>query len=161
LVYSAALLISLAFFLEAYRFIAPRSGADGMLYGREAAISYASEHSNDYKEIIVSRSLSEPQIFVAFYTKYDPSLFQKDSQDWLRYKAMGVPFVDQLGEYHLGKYTFKNIDYINDSKIPNVLIIGKPSEFPSDIVPTDEILYPNQDPALFVVDPQKVSFLKQ
>jgi hypothetical protein len=152
---------SLIFFLEAYRYVAPRNGADAMLYGRKEAMAYVSQNEDAYKEIIVSRTLSEPQIFAAFYLKFDPSAYQTASQDWLRYKSMGVPFVDQLGEYRLGKYVFKNIDYINDSKIPNVLIIGKPSEFPASIIPTKEIFYPNQNPALFIVDPQKVSYLQQ
>lgn len=161
LLYSTMLGLSLIFFLEAYRFIAPRSGADGMLFGRKDAISYVLQNAGKYKEIIISRTLSEPQIYVGFYTKYDPVIYQRDSKDWLRYKDMGIPFVDQLGEYRLGKFVFKNINYIDDSKIPDVLLVGKPIEFPDRIVPTKEIFYPNQNPDLFVVDPASVSFLKQ
>jgi 4-amino-4-deoxy-L-arabinose transferase-like glycosyltransferase len=159
--YLAVIAVSFVFFLEAYLYVAPRSGADGMLYGRREAIDYSHDNGGGYKTVVVSRSLSEPQIFIAFYTKFDPVAYQKDSRDWLRYRQMGLPFVDQLGEYRLGKYIFKNINYIDDSKIPEVLIIGKPSEFPGDIVPTRVISYPNQNPALYIVDPQDVSFLRK
>lgn len=155
-IYIFGLALSLIFFLEAYRYVAPRNGAEGMLFGRSEAISYVSTNAYKYKEIIISRSLSEPQIFVAFYLKYDPSLYQKDSQKWLAYKDIGVPFVDQLGEYSLGKFVFKDINYNEDSKLPNVLLLGKPTEFPQGISPTKEILYPNQNPAIFIIDPAKV-----
>jgi 4-amino-4-deoxy-L-arabinose transferase-like glycosyltransferase len=158
--YSFVLLVSLIFFLESYRFVAPRLGAGGMLYGRKEAFVYIKQNENKYKEIIVSRNLSEPQIYVAFYTKYDPLAYQKASQDWLRYKDIGVPFVDQLGEYYLGKYIFKNINYMDDSKIPSVLIVGKPSEFPQDIVPTYLIRYPDQLPDIYIVDPSNVGVIK-
>ena len=95
------------------------------------------------------------------FRKVDPVLYQSESRDWMRYKEMGVPFVDQLGEYRLGKFVFKNIDYMNDSKNPNVLIVGKPSEFSERIIPTKTILFPNQLRAIFVVDPASVSFLQQ
>jgi 4-amino-4-deoxy-L-arabinose transferase-like glycosyltransferase len=153
-------LTSLVFFLEDYRFHAPRSGADGMLYGRKEAMEYVSKVAGEYQNIIVSRSLSEPQIYVAFYTKFDPVIYQKESADWLRYEEMGLPFVDQLGEYRLGKYTFKNINYIDDSKIPNVLIVGKPKEFPDGIAPVKAVLYPNQQPALYIVDPKSANLAK-
>ena len=160
--YSLACLVSLVFFLEFYRYIAPRTGAEGMLYGRREAMEYvAQQDAEKYKTVIVSRSLSEPQIFVAFYLKTDPVFYQAESKDWLRYREMGVPFVDQLGEYRLGKFVFKNIDYTNDSKVPNVLIVGKPMEFPDRLIPTKAILYPNQNPSLYVVDPATVSFIPQ
>jgi 4-amino-4-deoxy-L-arabinose transferase-like glycosyltransferase len=158
LAYIFIIFLSLVFFLEAYRFIAPRKGADGMLYGRREAMEFISESKTDYKTVIISRTLSEPQIYAAFYLKIDPEFYQAESGDWMKYKEMGVPFVDQLGEYRLGKYVFKNVDYMNDSKIPDVLIIGKPIEFPERIIPTKTILYPNQLPALFIVDPATVSF---
>jgi hypothetical protein len=159
-VYSFILLVSLIFFLEAYRFVAPRLGADGMLYGRKEALAYIIQNEDKYNEIIVSRNLSEPQIYVAFYTKYDPLTYQKASREWLKYKEVGVPFVDQLGEYHLGKYVFKNINYMDDSKIPNVLIVGKPSEFPQDMAPTYLVKYPNQLPDIYIVDPSDVGVIK-
>jgi hypothetical protein len=60
----------------------------------------------------------------------------------------------------LGKYTFKNINYIDDSKIPNVLIVGKPKEFPDGIAPVKAVLYPNQQPALYIVDPKSANLAK-
>lgn len=149
--------IFLAIFLEDYIFHASRAGAEAMLFGRREAVLDANFSEQNYQEIILSRSLTEPQIFVAFYTTWDPSDYQKESQDWLRYEEKKLPFLDQLGEYHLGKYTFKSLDYINDSKIPQVLIIGKPEEFKNTITPINVVNYPNASPAIYLVDPSKIN----
>ena len=132
-----------------------------MLFGRKEAMEFVAEVEKDYQKIVVSRSLSEPQIYVAFYLKWDPAGYQKETNDWLRYKELGLPFLDQLGEYSLGKYLFKNINYLDDSKIPNVLLVGKPQEFPDRINPTKVISYPNQVPAIFIVDPAMVTLAKK
>lgn len=154
------LLISLIFFLEDYRYHAPRGGAAGMLYGRQEAVEFVSMIEEQYSEIVFSRSLSEPQIFVAFYKKWDPEDFQKKSQDWLRYEGKDLLFVDQLGEYHLGKYSFRNISFNEDRKAQGTLLVGKVEEFPHEVVTLKTILYPNQDPAILIVDPSKVSYAK-
>lgn len=152
-VYAVLFSVSLIFFLEDYFFHQPARGAEGMLFGRREALQFVSPKAGDYKTIIVSRSLSEPQIYVAFYNKWDPASYQAGTKDWLRYKELGLPFLDQLGEYHLGKYLFKNINYLDDAKIPNVLLLGKPSEFPDSVKPLKVIYYPNQLPSIYIVDP--------
>jgi hypothetical protein len=49
---------------------------------------------------------------------------------------------------------------MDDSKIPNVLIVGKPSEFPQDMAPTYLVKYPNQLPDIYIVDPSDVGVIK-
>lgn len=148
--------VFLGIFLEDYVYQASQQGAESMLYGRREAVLQVNFMEADYKEIIFSRSLTEPQIFVAFYTHWDPADYQKQTPDWLRYEKEGLPFLDQLGEYHLGKYTFKSLDLIKDTKIPNVLMVGKPEEFGS-ISPTETVYFDNGTPALYIVDPAKIT----
>lgn len=131
-VFVGTIALFLAFFLEDYIYHAPRGGAGGMLYGRKEAVEFTSRFEDNYETIIFSRSLSEPQIFVAFYSKWDPEDYQRQAQDWLRFEEEGLPFVDQLGKYGLGKYVFKNISFNEDSKEENILLVGKPEEFPAD-----------------------------
>lgn len=148
----------LVFFLEDYIYHAPRGGAGSMLYGRKEAVEFTSKYEDQYKEIIFSRSLSEPQIFVAFYSQWDPADYQKEAQDWLKFEELGLPFVDQLGEYRLGKYYFKNISFNEDQKEDMILLVGKPQEFPADIEPTKLIKFPNQEPAIIIFDPAQESY---
>ena len=152
-VYIMLFLVSLIFFLEDYFFHQPSRGAEGMLFGRREALEFISQNEKDYKTILVSRSLSEPQIYVAFYNQWDPKSYQVETKDWLRYRDLGLPFLDQLSEYRLGKYLFKNINYLDDSKIPGVILVGKPSEFPEYANPIKIIYYPNQSPSIYIVDP--------
>lgn len=146
--------------LEDYVYHAPKSAAPAMLYGRGEAVLYADSKKDQYQEIILSRGLSEPQIFVSFYTAWDPSDHQKESKDWLRYEEEGLPFLDQLGEYHLGKYTFTSINFNSDRESTGKLFIGKRKEFPADIEPKKVFYYPGGEPAVYVVESQGDAYAK-
>ena len=151
--YSITFLISIIFFIQEYIYRQPREGAEGMVYGRQEMMEEIKKIEKNYDQIILSRSLSEPQIYVGFYMSYDPTSYQKETPDWLRYQVEGKSFLDQLGEYHLGKFIFKNISFNEDSKIPKVLLVGKPSEFADKITPLKVITYKNQNPAIIIYDP--------
>ena len=155
--FAIAMVISLGMFLEDYVYHAPRGSAESMLYGRKEALEFAKSVEGQYEKIIVSRSLSEPHIYVAFYSGWDPTDFQKQSPDWLRYEKEGRSFLDQLGEYSLGKYSFGDVDFRNSATNTGLLLIGKVGEFPQNIVPLKQVNYPNGRKAVLVVDPQSAN----
>jgi 4-amino-4-deoxy-L-arabinose transferase-like glycosyltransferase len=142
--------IFLIFFIESYIFNAPADVAPSMLYGRKEAVEYALSVRTGYDKIVFGRILTEPQIFVAFYGKVDPAIYQGESRDWLRYESENKPFLDQLGNYNLGDFTFSDINY-NSRRGQNILLIGKPEEFPSDVTPIKTISYPDGKPAILIV----------
>ncbi len=146
------LLISFVGFLEDYIYHSPSKSASGMLYGRREAVNFLSSVENNYKEIVVSKSLSEPQIFIAFYRKWDPKDYQKQSKDWMRYVLEGKSFVDQLGSYNLGKYKFEDINYTGRRGKARMLLVGKPEEFPEDISFMKVIDYPDGRPAIVAAE---------
>ena len=145
--------VFLVAFLEDYVYHAPRAAAPSMLYGRKEAILVVESIKGNYSEIVVSRSFSEPQMFVAFHTAWDPEDYQRQTSDWLRYESEGLPFLDQLGEYRLGKYTFKSIDFNSEKDTPGILMVGKPEEFPANVIPLHIIYYPDGEAAFYLVDP--------
>jgi 4-amino-4-deoxy-L-arabinose transferase-like glycosyltransferase len=145
-------IVSSAWFLEDYIFHAPISGARSMHYGMREVVEYIDSIESSYQEVLFSRSLSVPQIWVGFYKKLSPLDYQKASKDWLRYEEEGHLFVDQLGEYKLGKYTFTNIDINSLKKKKGILLFGYPEEFPEDTQVLATIYYSNNKPALLVVD---------
>lgn len=130
--YGAIAVLGILFFLEAYFYHAPRINAPSMSYGWRDVIMEIGVIGDNYQEIVISRAFSEPHIFVAFYNQWDPSHYQKQAQDWRRYDAQGLLFVDQLGEWKLGKYTFRDIRYSEDSKLEKTLLVGRARDFPSD-----------------------------
>lgn len=154
------LFTSLAFFSERYIYHSPGASSSAMSYGWKEAINFTKEIESNYGEIIISRAFSEPQIFVAFYSETDPKIVQRNSKDWLRYQEKGLPFIDQLGEWHLGKYSFRDINFSVDQKLPSRLIIGRPSDFPEDITTLKTIYYPNSEAAILIVDPGAREYAK-
>jgi hypothetical protein len=154
------LFISLASFLENYIYHSPATSAPAMSYGWRETVNFVKGIEDNYNEIVVSRAFSESQIFVAFYSQMDPGIVQENSEDWLRYEEMGLPFVDQLGEYRLEKYTFRDINFSVDQKLPDTLILGTPREFPEDIIPLKTVYYPNGKEAVLIVDPSAQIYAK-
>jgi hypothetical protein len=111
-------------FLIRYFFQGNQILAEGMLYGHQQANQYLQTATVD--RIIYSRKLSEPQAYALFFNQIDPKVTQSSSTQWLKYETDKLSFLDQLGEYSLGKFTFKEINIPSDSQLPNTLIVGRP-----------------------------------
>lgn len=96
-------------FLYIYIFKSPSMLAQGMLSeNMKRALVYI-EMSKENDEVVVPRSLSEPHIYIAFVAKIDPSFYQNQSVNW-DLEKYNVNWVDQIPEYKLGKFTFKNVE---------------------------------------------------
>lgn len=143
------ILLFFSYFVFDYFVLSPQKISEGMLYGNyEAAVYLSKNYTQD--TIVVSRKLSEPHIYIAFANHWDPADYQRNSKNW-NYKNMNLGWVDQMPEYHLGNYTFKNIDY-SQYQDKNVILVGKAEEFPQDIVFSKQILFPNNKVAIKIVD---------
>ncbi len=137
--------VSFAFNFEKYVYGQRAQGAPSMIYGAKEVVGYTESFGK--KDIVISKSISEPQIYVAFYTKMDPHLYQENTKNWNLVNG----WIDQQESYKLGDYTFKSIDKITDLKKRNVLIVGKPDEFPSGVIPGYTVYYPNGATAYWIV----------
>lgn len=115
--------------------------AKDMLYGHRQVNEYLKNYPNH--KVIYSRKLSEPQAYVAFFQSIDPTKTQKASQDWQIFSQQNLSFLDQLGQYQLDRFTFKNINFNSDSQIPNTILVGRPEEFIAN-KPDYVIYYPPQ-----------------
>ncbi len=136
--------LSLINFIQLYVYHA-RDLAPGMLYGRKEALIRVANLAKDYDQIFVSRSLSEPHIYVAFYNQVDPVYYQKYSDTWRNYRK-NYKFLDQYEGYTLGKHTFGSLKF----KQTNSLYVGLPQDFPDSQQPMFKIDYPDGHPAVFV-----------
>ncbi|KKU29383.1 MAG: hypothetical protein UX80_C0002G0019 [Candidatus Amesbacteria bacterium GW2011_GWA2_47_11b] len=140
-----AYVISFVFFAEDYFYHSPYVIAPSMSYGWRELMPRLQAFSDRFSDVRFSRSLSEPHIFVAFYTKFDPQEYQKASQNWPR----NVKFLDQFDGYYLGKYRF-GVIYPQDSVSIPTLYIGKPEDFSPDFPEYFHIDYPSSRPAIKV-----------
>lgn len=137
-------------FLQRYYFQGNQILAQGMLYGHQQANDFIKNQQVD--KIIYSRKLSEPQAYVSFFNQINPLVTQLESNNWLKYQKEGLSFLDQLGEYNLDKFVFREINIVSDSQLPNALIIGRPEEF-RDTKPDFIIYYPSKskvDAAIYI-----------
>lgn len=141
--------ISLSFFIEDYLYHAPRLNAPAMSYGWSEAVNRFKPISGQYSEVKVSRSLSEPQIFIAFYWPVPPSDFQAASKSWSDFNTKGYKFLDQYDGYTLGNFRFGNLNP-KDKITQPTMFVGKPDEFPSDFPKYFQIFSPTGLPAIQV-----------
>jgi len=143
-------------FVEDYLYHAPISGAQSMHYGVSEVINYAESVESDYTKIFISRSLAVPNIWVAFYGKWDPREYQKASDGWKKYQVEGYQYIDQISEYGMGNYKFGSIDIQKLRTEGKTLIVGRPEEFPHDIETIKVVDYPNGDSAYYFVESTSV-----
>lgn len=127
LFYCCIVIFSFVFFLEKYFFYAPKVNASKMGYGWKQTGDFLK--NNDNGSVIISRSLSEPQAYIMFFLKIDPGLAQKEIAGWMYYEKEGKHFVDQLGEYSLDKFTFRNFSFPEDWQEENVVLVGTEKDF--------------------------------
>lgn len=148
IVYSLISLVFVGGFIKDYFSMSPLRMDKGMLYGNLETAEWLKENVED-REIIMSRRISEPQIYVAFANKWDPYEYQMNSKNW-DYKEYGVNWVDQIPEYSLGTYTFKNIEEedLNSGKV----LVGRPEEFSKEVAPLKTFLYSDNTPSIIIVD---------
>ena len=93
-----------------------------------------------FDAVVMSKAFSQPQIFLAFYSQFDPVEYQKASQDWLRYEKSDKLYIDQLESWNLGKFYFEDLNWkAKESKRINALIIARASDFPEDVETTYEV----------------------
>lgn len=110
----------------------------GLKYGYQEVVNFTNQSLDKYDQIIFTKRHSEPQIFVAFYSQMDPNFYQKYSKTWKNFESQGFKFLD-MTDYQLGKYYFKNIDWNQDKKVANSLIVADVREVPNNVLPIKEI----------------------
>ena len=149
-----SVLLFFGFFLKDNLIHAPKIQAQAMSSGWREAVPYLNQVSDQYDYIIISRKFNEPQIFLMFYTPMDPVKIQQITPNWLAYEKQNLNFIDQLGEYHLGKITFLEIQTEHFQQ-PNTLIVARPQDLLTPKPTINQILkpaYPQPTPAITFID---------
>ncbi len=146
-----ALLVSFGAFTVTYTQKLPLVSAKAMGYGWLQALPRILKAAPDYPEIRFSRSLSEPQIYLAFYTRTDPRFFQASTPDWSDFENQGYKFLDQYDGYKLSNFRFGNLFYPDPVYVPT-LYVGRPEDFPASITYFVAARYPDDTPAIVLAE---------
>lgn len=149
------LVLEVLAYLALYFFWYSPTYARDWQYGYPEVSAYLQEHAGDYDHIVVTKWYGQPQLFLAFYGAWDPATYQLENQPNMRYQQEGKLWLDQLEEYQLGKYTFKYLDWQNESRGKNTLYVGKGDDFYEDSNILKTITYPDGSVAFHLVKGDK------
>jgi len=119
-------LVSFAFFLEKYYFLQRVFNSNEMLYGTKDLFNHLSKYDN--KTIYISKNISEPHIYFAFYNKYDPYKYQKQVSNW-QFDKNKYTWVDQIPEYKIENYVFTSTPFKDLKLGDSAVLVGKPQDF--------------------------------
>lgn len=140
---SIGIFISIIILVLAHAFLvfavhSPRAKGESFDEGLREAVLYVRDHKDNFAQIVFDPRrgiegpylVSNPYLYVLFYTKYDPQEYQTESK------------IFSKGRYFLqfNKYTFREIDWRLDKNKKNTLFIGSPWSLPEKDLKTDEIL---------------------
>jgi len=105
------------YYLHAYYLHYPKELPYAWQYGFDQIGSYVKDNYDKYDKIIISDRYDQPYILMAFFLKYDPETLQKELVLTPRDK-FGFSTVKNFG-----KMEFRKINFGEDRKIPNALIL--------------------------------------
>ncbi|MBP9669868.1 glycosyltransferase family 39 protein [Candidatus Woesebacteria bacterium] len=137
------LIIEVVIFLMTYFIWYPKAFARDWQYGTKEMVTWVTSQEDNYKHIYVTKTYGEPQLFFAFYAKWDPAKYQEDNKKLIDYESLGYPWLDQLPEYTIGKYTFRDINWAKDNGQNERLFIGKADDFWGDTPRALEVKFPD------------------
>lgn len=139
-------LIITGYYFEDYFFNSEITYPKAMSYGWRGAMSFVSSIQDEYDKIIIDRG-TQAQSFVAFYNQIDPKIFQENSSVWSQIVDKdSINYLDQIGEYNLGKYQFERLDWPDDRN-EKYLYLYQGNSGPLEMLPNDrQTLYKITEP---------------
>lgn len=144
------LMLNFAYYLNQYYVVTPRVYGYFWQYGNKQAIEEISkmEKEKEKDRIIMSYKYDQPYIYYLFYRKIDPDWYQNN---W-NYQGNGET---ERFRRVIGKYEFRNINYSEDIKLRNSLLIGIPEEIPQEAKIISEIRFPDGRIAYKIIATEK------
>lgn len=125
IIISGFFLLNFSYYIHQYYVFTPLEYGDFWQYGNKQALMDAKSLENKYEKIIYTYGYDQPYVYYLFYNKIDPSWYQKN---WDYSKTGQVERMRRV----IGKYEFRNINFGEDSRLENTLLIGTPQEIPSN-----------------------------
>lgn len=138
-------------FIVAYFFWYPKTFARDWQYGYKEVAEYMQKHESEYSQVVMTKWYGEGQLFLAFYNRWDPRWYIGANLPNLEYERQGKLWLDQLGQYSLGKYTFKYLDYANEVRTKDILYIGKADDFFENPTTVKTIYFPDGSVAFHLI----------
>ena len=115
---------SFAYYYRMYFIHYPLENSQDWQYGYKQAVNYVNKHKNEYQKIIVTDFYDQPYIYFLFYQQ-------------------PLKIMVNNGEYYKGfnNLQFRPINWAEDSKMNNALLIGTGEEIPLNDKTIEEIKF--------------------
>lgn len=120
------LVLSIVYFLDAYFIHMPVHNAKYWEYGYKQIVETVTPIQNNYQQVKVQQSYSQPYIYFLFYQKYDPVAYQKEA----RLKESEYGDVGQVEQ--LDNICFCAIDWSVNRGEKGVLFVADPVRIPPE-----------------------------
>ena len=150
--YSASLIIIagiiyfMATMLDQYYSHLPKRHSLEWEYGFREVINLIEDNYNDYSKIIITNRYDQPYILTLFYLSYDPSKYQKITKKATEIDKFGFTTISSFD-----KFEFRKINWGEDKKLRNALIVGTSEEIPENVKIQDLVLNPDGSVAFKIV----------
>ncbi|MCR4263920.1 MAG: hypothetical protein NUV98_04350, partial [Candidatus Roizmanbacteria bacterium] len=136
---------NITYYIHQYYVHTPVVYGDFWQAGHKELFTKLQAVEDKYDRIIVTYRYDQPYIFYLFYNHIDPHWYQT------QWDVEGTGQTERMYR-KIGKYEFRPIDWNQDKRIPNALIVGAPSEIPEDIPYYDTVLFPSGETAFILAE---------
>lgn len=125
---------SVFIYADAYLVHFPKTEAHFWGTGYKKLTELLSKPENRDKEVIMTSPEESPYIYLLFYGNENPAAYQREA---IRYPPTRDGFTDVAG---FGRFSFRPIDWGQNTLIPNRLLVASPEEIPQDILDNAELI---------------------
>ncbi|KKU92434.1 MAG: hypothetical protein UY21_C0001G0057 [Microgenomates group bacterium GW2011_GWA1_48_10] len=132
------------YYLHMMFFHAPRDYSDIWFYGYKNVVAETARLAPNYRRVVVSTALKQPQNFFAFFLRYDPLTY-------LRVDGGTVSGGFKENRNHFAKFNFTSSDWETLLKEKSLLFVGLVDDFPDSITPIKTFHYLNGKPSVMIV----------
>jgi hypothetical protein len=119
-------------FLDLYFIHDPKFNSEDRLYGYRQVMEYLSPMVPQKDKVIFTTTYGQPYIYWLFYSKYDPTTYQKK----VIFKEN--PYGDVGEVERLDNFEFRKVYFPADRSIPNALLVDDEFGLPTRDITSDE-----------------------
>lgn len=144
-------LANIAVYIDRYYMHFPRDESINWGAGYRALNEVVTSQAYENKHVVMTNPEASPYIYFLFYGAFDPI---KYFQTVKRYDPTEDAFVHVS---HFGRFNFRQINWGDDIRLPNTLLVSPPKEVPQDILDDRSyvkttIILPNGDIQFIIVE---------
>lgn len=129
--------LNIMLYFERYYVHFPKSTEIEWGYAHRKLVDLLNSDEYMNKQVIMSQPEASPYVFLAFYSDFSPDLYQKTVK---RYMPTEDAFVHVES---FGRYEFREINWEEDIKEKNIVLVDTPANVPDSVDVTTSVLLPN------------------